>query len=91
MTYIVVEKVCAEISHMIEDYGDINSIPSISINFPYAQFLDNNLTENLLAILNTYELEPSNIKIEITERTLIEESVLLNLFNRIYETIRVCV
>ncbi len=75
ITYIVVEKVCKELRRLIDLYGDELSLKSVSVNFPYLQFLEPDMLERITKILNFYHIPPSMIKIEITERTLVSDSL----------------
>ncbi len=72
ITYIVLEKVCEDLSKLNNE-GFAETFKSVSVNFPYAQFFQKNLISNIMEILNKYNVEPSKIKIEITERALIAD------------------
>ncbi len=73
MTYVIIEKVCKDFRYLIDTYGDSLEISSISINFPYKIFYQSNLLERTVSILEQYAISPSQIKIEITERSLISD------------------
>ncbi len=77
ITYIVIEKVCSDLRRLIDEHGDALSLESVSINFPYIQFLEPDLVNKIMAILNAYSILPKWIKIEITERVLIDETGLI--------------
>ncbi len=71
ITYIVLEKTCRHFRNLIDKYGDDLQLKSISVNFPYIQFFQTNIVDRLCEITKKYDIDPSMIKIEITERTLI--------------------
>ncbi len=77
ITYIVIEKVCIDLRHIIDTHGNDVDLNSISINFPYTQFLEHNMVKKVMDILNSYSISPKWIKIEITERALIDEAGLV--------------
>ncbi len=74
MTYIILEKTCSHIRELIDEQGKTCTLESISINFPYIQFLQDDLLERVTSILDKYNIPPKMIKIEITERTLISDA-----------------
>lgn len=74
ITYFVLEKACA----LCAALGD--QLESISVNFSFHQFLEPDLEERVMAILDRAGVSPERIKIEITERILIEENPLVNDF-----------
>ncbi len=78
MTYMVLEKVCADLRSLLDRYGSKLDGHSISINFPSAQFLEQNLVSKIMQILGKYDICPEQIKIEITERTLIGDAGLIS-------------
>ncbi len=77
MTYLVIDKVCKDLRQLIDVYGEKMKEYSISINFPYAQFLEHDLVDKVMGILNLHNIDPKQIKIEITERTLIGDAGLI--------------
>ncbi len=77
ITYIVIEKVCADLRSMIDTYGDRINLDSVSINIPYSQFLESDMVNRIMSILKQFSISPSWIKIEITERTLIDDKGLI--------------
>ncbi len=70
ITLIMMEMVCSDYRLLLDKYGDNLPLKSISVNFPYAQFLTLNTVKDLNEILAKYELSKDRIKIELTERTL---------------------
>ncbi len=74
LTYLIFERVCRDYRTMVKTYGENFVLKSISINFPYLQFMQENLVERLDYIIQKYNIHPSNIKIEITERTLVSNA-----------------
>ncbi len=72
MTYKILEQVCYDFSSLLKTNPN-NTLTSISINMPYLQFTDPNMEDHFMQILNKYNILPSQIKIEITERTLIND------------------
>ncbi len=77
ITYIVLEKVCADLHRIKNTLKEDIGLNSISINFPYAQFLEHDMVDKITALLEKYDVEPKQIKIEITERTLIDDAGLI--------------
>ncbi len=78
MTYCIFEQACKDFRSLINTYGENLTLESISINFPYKMFYQNDLLKNLLFILAKYNISPNQIKIEITERDLITEEKKIN-------------
>ncbi len=76
LTYLILEQVCKDISKMNESEGFW--LRSVSVNFPYIQFLQSDIFERVERILTEYNVEPNRIKIEITERTLISNHQTVN-------------
>ncbi len=75
MTYLVLEHVCKDFRSLLDQYSeDLLSLKSISVNFPYLQFITPNMHETVMNILNKYEIPTHRIKIEITERTMISDT-----------------
>ncbi len=70
MTYLVVEKVCQDLVEMKTQLPSHLVPSSISVNFPYTMFMQDEVTKTLLKILQKYQVSTKEIKIEITERTL---------------------
>ncbi len=64
ITYIVFEIICKDMSRLSN---------AVSINFPYVMLLQANLLDNLLKIMKKYDVQANQIKIEITERTLVSD------------------
>ncbi len=73
ITYMIFEIVCKDLNRLKHEIKHSDVPCSISINFPYAMLLEANLIDNLLAIMEKYEISSEQIKIEITERTLVSE------------------
>ncbi len=73
ITYIVFKKVCKDLRQMQEELDSSICPKSISINFPYAMLLQDDLVENLLEIMGRYKIASKQIKLEITERTLVSD------------------
>ncbi|MFI3200193.1 MAG: EAL domain-containing protein [Eubacteriales bacterium] len=73
MTYVVLEMVCEDFRKLIDQYGDDLVLETISVNLPYHIFISSNMQGKIENILERYEIAPSLIKIEITERTLISD------------------
>lgn len=68
MTYRVLEAAC----RMCAALGE--KLSSISVNFPFVQFMEPDLEARVMDILNRTGVSPDRIKIEITERVIIEEN-----------------
>ncbi len=74
ITYNVLEIVCKDLRWLLDSGKLSKQFESVSVNFPYYQFALPNMTQDILDILSKYNIPPSMIKIEITERTLISDS-----------------
>ncbi len=74
ITYKVLEIVCRDLRALLDGDELGPQFESISVNFPYFQFALPNMVEEVTAILDKYNIPPSMIKIEITERVLISDS-----------------
>ncbi|MEG0391298.1 MAG: bifunctional diguanylate cyclase/phosphodiesterase [Anaerovoracaceae bacterium] len=80
ITYLVLEKSCA-LLNKLDRLGDSRAeFKCISVNFPFMQFMQNGLQERILEILNRHSLSPERLKIEITERTLVEDFIIVKEF-----------
>ncbi len=73
LTYIVIEKTCADLRKILNKHGDEAKVKSMSVNFSYLQFLDEQVIDKTMDILKKYDIEPWMIKIEITERIFVED------------------
>ncbi len=78
ITYKIIEKVCKDLRTLIDIHSSNIDVISVSINFSYTQFLDYEMVSKMMSILQTYNISPAWIKIEITERALIHETVLIH-------------
>ncbi len=76
LTYLILEKVCKDLREM-DTNGEVY-LRSVSVNFPYIQFLQSDVVEQVQRILFENNIEPKRIKIEITERTLISNHHTIN-------------
>ncbi len=74
LTYKVLEIVCRDLRSLIDNNKLGQYFESISINFPYLQFNSPTMIEDVMNILNKYDISPKMIKIEITERMLISDA-----------------
>ncbi len=74
ITYKVLEIVCRDLRELLEHNQLGTQFESVSINFPYYQFALPDMIEHVTAILSKYNIPPSMIKIEITERVLISDA-----------------
>lgn len=72
ITYLVLDKVCKDLRKMLDEKTN-TELKSISINFPYKIFFQTDMYDNVMNILNTYNIMPEQIRIEITERSLISD------------------
>ncbi len=75
ITYKVLEIVCRDLRYLIDNSKLPSNFESVSINFPYYQFDNLTMVDNVLEILNKYNIPPSMLNIEITERTLISDDM----------------
>ncbi len=74
ITYNVLEVVCRDLRSLLDNNRLNLQFESVSVNFPYYQFALPDMVENVVKILDKYNIPPSMIKIEITERVLISDS-----------------
>ncbi len=74
ITYKVLEIVCRDLRELLDNNQLNSKFDSVSVNFPYYQFALPTMVEDVLEILSKYNIPPSMIKIEITERVLISDS-----------------
>ncbi len=74
ITYKVLEIVCRDLRELLDNNRLGAQFESVSINFPYYQFALPDMIEDVTAILSKYNIPPSMIKIEITERVLISDA-----------------
>lgn len=72
VTWMVLGKVCAFLNEHREE-----NLPPISINFSAQQFAEQNMCAVIKRYLDHYRVDPSKIKIEITERVFTEVNDLL--------------
>lgn len=72
VTWMVLRKVCAFLSEHRDE-----KLPPISINFSAQQFAEQDMCSVIKRYLDHYQVDPSQIKIEITERVFTEISDLL--------------
>lgn len=76
ITYLILDQVCQDLRYMLDCHSEGFTIEAISVNFPYLQFTDDQMKEKVLDILNRYHIPPSMIKIEITEREMVEDTAM---------------
>lgn len=69
LSWVVMEKTC----RFLSEQNDEISIESISINLPPQQFVEEDMVNKTLALLQKYHVNPNRLKIEITERTIISD------------------
>ncbi len=74
ITYKVLDIVCRDLKSLIDNNQLDPQFESVSVNFPYYQFTLPDMVEDVVEILSKYDIPPSMIKIEITERVLISDS-----------------
>lgn len=77
ITYIVLEKVCKDLRSLLDAYGEDMELQAISVNFSYTQFLQVDMIEKVNEILSSYRILPNQIKIELTERALVEDNEIM--------------
>ncbi|MEG1432322.1 EAL domain-containing protein [Eubacterium sp.] len=80
MTYHILKKVCDFFQVMDARSDTLVPLDRISVNFSFLQFLQPDLKERILDILAQGNVSPSRIKIELTERILIESTDLITRF-----------
>ncbi len=74
ITYKILEIVCRDLRELLDTNQLDAQFESVSVNFPYYQFALPGMIDNVTAILSKYNIPPSMIKIEITERVLISDA-----------------
>lgn len=67
LTYAVLHKACAFIRRMIDEGKNIDGI---SVNFSVVQFMQDDLEEKIIHIIDEYKIPYWTIKIEVTESVL---------------------
>lgn len=67
LTLVVLEDVCRLLSS-----GEAPGLKSVSVNFTMRQLLEGELAPRILSLLEKYALDPSRLKLEITERMIAE-------------------
>ncbi len=70
ITKTMLNLVCCDYQKLINILGNNTKLAGISINFPYVMFMKNGSAKEVYEIVNSYNLSPDMIKIELTERTL---------------------
>ena len=68
----VYERVCENIQEMKIQFKDI---PKISVNISKESLLEKDFLEKYMKITEQYGISPSDIKIEITERTTVDSNI----------------
>jgi len=77
ITYQLLDKVCKYIRRLIDHNVDI---VSVSVNFSSVQFVQENVTERVFQIIDQNKIPYSKIKIEITERVLMDHFTVVSDF-----------
>ncbi len=72
MTYKILNQVCKDFRKLIDEQPNL-PLKAIGINIPYLQFTDPLMEKRFLEILDRYDINPSQIRIELTERMLIKD------------------
>lgn len=67
LTYSVLRKTCAFIRHMMDEG---RTIEGVSVNFSVVQFMQEDLEEKIIHIIDEYKIPYGTIKIEVTESVL---------------------
>lgn len=70
MTYLTLGKVCSFVKNVRDEHPDA-PLECVSVNFSTILFMQNDLAERTLGIIEDSGIDPSSIKIEITESTLV--------------------
>ncbi len=73
LNYIVLEKVCEDLKHLVEDKDFAIDDFFVSVNFSYLNFLRKDMCERVTYLLRKYGIPHSMIRLEITERALIAD------------------
>ena len=68
----IMEQACLETREVLNSYG--NGRGQLSLNLSARQFLDAGLVGSILNILDRTGMEPSRVKLEITETTIMENA-----------------
>ncbi len=74
ITYLILDRVCEDLRHLLDNFPGRFPLEAISVNFPYLQFLDPEMPNKVRAILSRHQISPTMIKIEITEREMIADT-----------------
>lgn len=83
ITYVVLDKVCRFIRHLMDHDLDFDGI---SVNFSAFQFQQPDLMERMTEIINAYGIPFSKVRVEITESVLAQSvSVITDYMNRMHE------
>ena len=69
LTWVVLEQICQLLSS-----GDIPETFAVSLNLSMQQLFDPELPQKFKAYLNRYDVDPSRLKVEITERLLLDDA-----------------
>lgn len=69
LTYFVLEEVCSFIK---KNRDAFHEEVSVSVNFSVIQFMQSDMVERIRGIIESYDIPPSLIKIEITESVIAE-------------------
>lgn len=79
----IFEHVCKDLKYWKEKY---NYIPTVSINVSKTHFVNENFIEEYVKITDKYNIERSNIDLEITESATIDEDIdVLDIMKKIKE------
>lgn len=68
LTWVVLEQVCALLGS-----GAVPELEQVSINISMGQLLQRDLLERIQQMLDEYQVSPERVKLEITERMLLED------------------
>ncbi len=74
ITYLMIKMVCENMRQIYDKHTDSLHLDAISVNFPYAQFLKPNMEKKVSEILRCYNISNPQLKIEITERTIVSDT-----------------
>lgn len=70
MTYAVLDKVCKFVKGACDEHPN-GPLESVSVNFSAVQFMQSDLPERTIGIIQANGVDPHRIKIEITESVLV--------------------
>ncbi|MGL1931551.1 MAG: EAL domain-containing protein [Desulfotalea sp.] len=69
----IIERSCADYSHIIQTSGECGTKLSLSINISVKQIIEKDFKNKFMQMLEKYQLKPNRVTIEITESLFIDD------------------